>query len=108
MAYVERFSGSRFWQQAIDAGATTFNGIGAMLYFLWNQPASDRSTGPTRSTRSPPRPAPRDIYDEFEERFGVTLTEGYGLTETGRRDGHGPDRPAAPGLAAGWPTRATR
>ena len=40
VAYVERFSGTRFWQQAIDAGATTFNGIGAILYFLWNQPPS--------------------------------------------------------------------
>ena len=26
VAYVERFSVTRFWQQAIDAGATTFNG----------------------------------------------------------------------------------
>ena len=46
VAYVERFSGTRFWQQAIDAGATTFNGIGAILYFLWNQPPSPTRPGP--------------------------------------------------------------
>ena len=82
VAYVERFSGSRFWQQAIDAGATTFNGIGAMLYFLWNQPAGPLDRAHSVHTISA-APAPRDIYHEFEERFGVTLTEGYGLTETG-------------------------
>jgi crotonobetaine/carnitine-CoA ligase len=82
VAYVERFSGTRFWRQAIDAGATTFNGIGAMLYFLWNQPPSELDRAHSVHTISA-APAPRDIYGEFEERFGVTLTEGYGLTETG-------------------------
>ncbi len=82
VAYVERFSGTRFWQQAIDMGATMFNGIGAMLYFLWNQPPSDLDRA--HSVHSVlAAPAPRDIYFEFEERFGVKLTEGYGLTETG-------------------------
>jgi carnitine-CoA ligase len=82
VAYVERFSGTRFWQQAIDMGATMFNGIGAMLYFLWNQPPSNLDRA--HSVHSVlAAPAPRDIYFEFEERFGVKLTEGYGLTETG-------------------------
>jgi crotonobetaine/carnitine-CoA ligase len=82
VAFVERFSGTRFWQQAIDTGATMFNGIGAMLYFLWNQPPSDLDRA--HSVHSVlAAPAPRDIYHEFEERFGVQLTEGYGLTETG-------------------------
>ena len=82
VAFVERFSGTRFWQQAIDMGATMFNGIGAMLYFLWNQPPSDLDRA--HSVHSVlAAPAPRDIYFEFEERFGVQLTEGYGLTETG-------------------------
>ena len=82
VAYVERFSGTRFWQQAIDMGATMFNGIGAMLYFLWNQPPSELDRA--HSVHSIlAAPAPRDIYFEFEERFGVKLTEGYGLTETG-------------------------
>ena len=66
--YVERFSGTRFWQQAIDAGATTFNGIGAMLFFLWNQPPSPLDRSHSVHTVSA-APAPRDIYLEFEERF---------------------------------------
>ncbi len=92
VAYVERFSGSRFWEQAIDAGATTFNGIGAILYFLWNQPPSHRDRAHRVHTISA-APAPKDIYHEFEERFGVRLTEGYGLTETGVATLMDPTRP---------------
>jgi crotonobetaine/carnitine-CoA ligase len=92
VAYVERFSGTRFWQQAIDAGATTFNGIGAILYFLWNQPPSELDRGHRVHTISA-APAPKDIYHEFEERFGVRLTEGYGLTETGVATMMDPTRP---------------
>ncbi len=92
VAYVERFSGTRFWQNAIDAGATTFNGIGAMLYFLWNQPPSPADRAHSVHTIMA-APAPRDIYHEFEERFGVRLTEGYGLTETGVATMMDPTRP---------------
>ena len=92
VAYVERFSGTRFWQNAIDAGATTFNGIGAILYFLWNQPPSPLDRAHSVHTISA-APAPKDIYHEFEERFGVRLTEGYGLTETGVATLMDPTRP---------------
>ena len=42
-------------------------------------------------------PAPKDIYWDFQERFGIRFIEGYGLTETGH--GHLPPagRAAAPG-----------
>ncbi len=42
-------------------------------------------------------PAPRDIFHEFEERFGVRFTEGYGLTETGMVTYHPPGVPVRPG-----------
>ena len=93
----ERFSVARFWQQAIDAGATTFNSIGAMVYFLWSAPPP-RSTGPTACHTVSAAPAPKDVYHEFEERFGVAFTEGYGLTETGRRHDDGPHPAPAPGI----------
>ncbi len=92
VAIVERFSGSRFWDQVIAAGATTFNGIGAMLYFLWNQPPSERDRAHRVHTITA-APAPKDIYHAFEERFGVTLSEGYGLTETGVATLMDPTRP---------------
>ena len=42
-------------------------------------------------------PAPKDIYNEFQERFGVKFIEGYGLTETGMATYMDPTRPAVPG-----------
>ena len=42
-------------------------------------------------------PAPKDIYERFEERFGIRFIEGYGLTETGMVTYHPPGRPPRPG-----------
>jgi carnitine-CoA ligase len=96
VAYVERFSSSQFWQQVIDAEATIFNSIGAVSYFIWNIPASDRDRAHTVHTCFA-APAPRDIYNEFQERFGVKFIEGYGLTETGMATYMDPTRDPVPG-----------
>jgi carnitine-CoA ligase len=92
VAYAERFSVTRFWQQVIDADATTFNSIGAMIYFLWNAPPSDLDRAHRVHTVMA-APAPKDVYEAFEERFGVTFGEGYGLTETGVATMMDPTRP---------------
>lgn len=96
VAYVERFSSSRFWQQVIDAEATIFNSIGAVSYFIWNIPKSDLDTSHKVHTCFA-APAPRDIYNEFQERFGVKFIEGYGLTETGMATYMDPTKPGVPG-----------
>ncbi len=92
VGYVERFSVTRFWQQVVDVGATQFNSIGAMIYFLWNAPPSDLDRAhKVHSVMA--APAPKDIYEAFEERFGITFGEGYGLTETGVATSMDPTRP---------------
>jgi crotonobetaine/carnitine-CoA ligase len=96
VAYVERFSSSQFWQQVIAAEATVFNSIGAVSYFIWNIPPSERDTAHKVHTCFA-APAPRDIYNEFQDRFGVKFIEGYGLTETGMATYMDPTRPAVPG-----------
>jgi carnitine-CoA ligase len=96
VAYVERFSSSRFWQQVIDAEATIFNSIGAVSYFIWNIPPSELDRAHKVHTCFA-APAPRDIYNEFQERFGVKFIEGYGLTETGMATYMDPTRPGVPG-----------
>jgi carnitine-CoA ligase len=96
VAYVERFSSSQFWQQVINAEATIFNSIGAVSYFIYNIPASELDRAHKVHTVFA-APAPKDIYNEFQERFGVKFIEGYGLTETGMATYMDPTRPAVPG-----------
>jgi carnitine-CoA ligase len=96
IAFVERFSSSRFWQQVIDAEATVFNSIGAVSYFIYNIPVSDLDKGHKVHTVFA-APTPKDIYYEFQDRFGVTFIEGYGLTETGMATYMDPTRPPVPG-----------
>jgi crotonobetaine/carnitine-CoA ligase len=82
VCYVSRYSARRFWQQVVDAEATIFNTVSAINYFIWNTPESELDRA-HRVTRVMAMPAPKDIYFDFEERFGIRFHEGYGLTETG-------------------------
>ena len=96
IAFVERFSSSQFWRQVTDAEATIFNSIGAVSYFIYNIPPSELDRAHQVHTVFA-APAPKDIYHEFQERFGVKFIEGYGLTETGMATYMDPTRPAVAG-----------
>jgi crotonobetaine/carnitine-CoA ligase len=96
IAFVERFSARRFWRQVNDAQATVFNSIGAVSYFIYNIPASELDRTHKVHTVFA-APAPKDIYHEFQERFGVKFIEGYGLTETGMATYMDPTRDPIPG-----------
>lgn len=96
IAYTERFSSSRFWQQVIEAEATIFNSIGAVSYFIWNIPRTDLDRQHKVHTVFA-APAPKDIYFDFQERYGVKFIEGYGLTETGMATYMDPTRDPVPG-----------
>ncbi len=96
IAYAERYSSGRFWQQVTDSGATILNTVSAINYFIWNTAPSDLERNHSVS-RIMAMPAPKDIYERFEERFGIRFIEGYGLTETGMVTYHPPGRPPRPG-----------
>ena len=96
IAFVERFSSSKFWRQVKDAEATVFNSIGAVSYFIYNITPSELDRAHKVHTVFA-APAPKDIYHEFEERFGVRFIEGYGLTETGMATYMDPTRDPIPG-----------
>lgn len=77
---VERFSATKFWDQIRHFHATEFNFIGGMIRMLYNQPESPKDVdNPIRVAYG--APVPKDIFEAFEKRFGLTLVEGYGLTE---------------------------
>lgn len=76
-----RFSASGFWDDVRRQGATIFNSLAAMIPILCKQPPSERDRD-HRARLTACAATPRDVWLEFERRFGVTIVEGYGLTET--------------------------
>ncbi|MFC5951140.1 AMP-binding protein [Pseudonocardia lutea] len=75
-----RFSASRFWEEIRRHEVTQFNALGSVLPMLLAQPPSDRDRDhPARKVFAAPAPPP--VLTATEERFGVHVVEGYGLTE---------------------------
>ena len=77
-----RYSSTNFWREVTECGATILNTVSAMNYFIWNTPPGEYDRA-HKVTRIMAMPAPKDIYHDFKERFGIRWHEGYGLTETG-------------------------
>lgn len=77
-----RFSASQFWNEVRSMEATQFNYLGVMISVLFKQPpcAADRHHSVRLAWGAG---AMREMLPDFEERFGVFLMEGYGLTEGG-------------------------
>jgi crotonobetaine/carnitine-CoA ligase len=76
----EKFSASRFWDQARKHKATMFNSLGAIGQFIYNQPRKENDAdNPIRVCAAFPMPA--EIYYDFEKRYNLKVVEGYGLTE---------------------------
>jgi crotonobetaine/carnitine-CoA ligase len=76
----ERFSATRFWDQIRKARATIFNSLGAMAHFIYNQPRKENDAdNPVRVCAAFPMPA--SIFEDFQKRYNLKVTEGYGLTE---------------------------
>ena len=72
----ERFSASRFWDQIRKAKATVFNSLGAMANFIYNQPRRENDgDNPVRICAAYPMPAA--IYEDFQKRYNLKVTEGY-------------------------------
>ncbi|MGY2067275.1 AMP-binding protein [Blastococcus sp. SYSU DS0619] len=74
------FSASRFWDTCRAHGITAFNYQGAMMSILHKQPPRpDDADNPVRAGFG--APCPPEVFESFERRFGVELTEIYGSTE---------------------------
>jgi carnitine-CoA ligase len=81
-AFDDRFHAGTYWETAAEFGATHVSLLISMINVLYKQPprASDRAhrvrTALTAGTT-------REVWEEFERRFGVTVVELYGMTECG-------------------------
>jgi crotonobetaine/carnitine-CoA ligase len=76
-----RFSASAFWSRVAEADATVTYLLGAMVSILVKQPPSPAdSANRVRVALAPATPA--ELHEVFHERFGVTVRDGFGMTET--------------------------
>lgn len=80
LAMLERFSASRFWEDAKRHGATHIHYLGTVVPMLLKQPPkpSDRAHSVKIAWGGG---CPPHLWDDFSERFGVEMREGYGLSE---------------------------
>jgi len=80
LAMVERFSASRFWDEVRRYGVTHIHYLGGVLPLLLKQPPGpgdrDHKVRIAWGGGCPP-----EVWQDFARRFGVTLREGYGLSE---------------------------
>ncbi|RTQ33119.1 AMP-dependent synthetase [Variovorax gossypii] len=80
LAMLERFSASRFWDDARRHRATHIHYLGSVLPMLLKQPArSDDRQHAVRIAWG--GGCPSHVWHAFAERFGVEMREGYGLSE---------------------------
>ncbi len=81
-AFDERFHARSFWETAAGFGATHVSLLIAMINVLDKQPPkpSDRAHGVRTALTAG---ANRSIWPGFEQRFGLTIVELYGMTECG-------------------------
>lgn len=77
-----KFSLSRLPHWLEESGATVTNLLGSMLALLAKtEPKPSDSATPLRYIVA--APVPEDLHVQLEQRYGVRIVEGYGLTETG-------------------------
>lgn len=92
VAISRRFSASSFWREIRECGATQFNSLGAMTNFIWSQPPSEDDRN-HKVRQVMVVPTPKEIYHEFEKRFGIKFTSVYALTDCGMVTARGPNDP---------------
>jgi crotonobetaine/carnitine-CoA ligase len=83
-----KFSVSEFWTDVDQYGINQTTLLGVMAEFMWKREQRDDDADHPL-TRVTICPAPQDA-EAFGKRFGVRLSQGWGLTETGSVTSPGP------------------
>jgi carnitine-CoA ligase len=91
-----RFSVSKFWDRVRQYDATAVSILGSMVMMLWNLPRTQADAElPVRSMLAAPIPAA--LHRAIEQRYGLTITVMYGLSEAAPLIISSVDDPPAPG-----------
>ena len=82
IAMWEKFSASTFWATAAEFEPVTFSSVPTMLAALLHAPGADEAeTNTVRFVICGAAPLSPALFRRFEEKFGISVLEGYGLTE---------------------------
>ena len=82
LVLAERFSASRFWDDIRTHEVNVVNYIGAMIAILTKlEPTPAERDHVLRIAYGAPK-FPQDQLEAIEERFGITLVSGFGMSET--------------------------
>ena len=82
VAMWERFSASQFWADVARFEPVTFSSVPTMLAALLHAPGADEAEANTlRFVICGAAPLSPALFRRFEEKFGLKIMEGYGLTE---------------------------
>jgi long-chain acyl-CoA synthetase len=77
-----RFDGAAAMDLILEQGVTVFQGVPTMYIGLLEAAKSSPRATPLRHAFSGGSSMPLAVLEAFEARFGVTIYEGYGLSET--------------------------
>jgi acyl-CoA synthetase (AMP-forming)/AMP-acid ligase II len=82
VAIWERFSASQFWADCARFEPVTFSSVPTMLAALLHAPGADEAeSNSLRFVICGAAPLSPALFRRFEEKFGLKIMEGYGLTE---------------------------
>ncbi len=95
---VKRFSVSSWLDHLIDCRATVTNALGVMPELIFRQPPDPRDRQ-HQVTRVMAVPVAQEWGEAFEQRFGVRLIQGYGMTEINMVSYSDPADPVLAGCA---------
>ena len=76
-----RFDAATFWETVERARPTFFSAVPTIYSLLVSQPGGQADTKALRFVICGAAPMPRELIGEFEQRYGVPIVEGYGLSE---------------------------
>ena len=83
MSLVPRFDPAKVLEVMQRDGVTVFEGVPTMYIALLHHPdLADYDVSKLRIGISGGAPIPAEVIDAFEQKFGIVILEGYGLTET--------------------------
>jgi len=92
------FSVSGFWRRVREVGATHTLLLGAMTQMLWQrEPDEYEKDNTMRAVVAVP--ITEQMFRPFEERFGIKVVTGYGISETGQIMFSSVDHQAVPGTS---------